>query len=53
MKFLSESVPEMAKVIAAHKFISDPDRREELARMFLDALELRPLGETDEQANDV
>jgi hypothetical protein len=52
VKFLGDHVPELAKVISAQKFISDPDRREELARMFLDALDLRPLGETDEQAND-
>lgn len=52
VQFLTERVPELAKVIAAQKFIADADRREELARIFLDSLDLRPLGETVEQAND-
>jgi hypothetical protein len=36
----------------AEKFISDPDRREELARLCLKGLGLRPAGETEAQAQD-
>lgn len=36
----------------AHKFVSDPDRREELARVVLASLDYRPQGETLTQAAD-
>jgi hypothetical protein len=42
----------VAKVSRAEKAVTDPDRREELARLCLSALKLRPRGETREQAAD-
>ena len=48
----AEALPELAQATAAHKFVNDPDRREELARIVLARLEFRPKGETVEQATD-
>lgn len=39
-------------VVGAERFVGEPDRREELARLSLKFLGLRPEGETDEQADD-
>jgi hypothetical protein len=39
-------------VVSAELFVSDGDRREELARALLDALGLLPAGETAPQAAD-
>lgn len=39
-------------VVKAERFVAEPDRREELARLSLKLLELRPSGETEEQADD-
>ena len=41
-----------AAQVAARKFVSDPDRREELARFALARLGFRPAGETLAQAQD-
>ena len=38
--------------VQAERFVDDPDRREELARAALAALDLRPQGETEPQARD-
>jgi hypothetical protein len=38
--------------VAAKKFVTDPDRREELARVALARLGFRPAGETLAQAQD-
>lgn len=43
---------ELASATAAHKFVTDPDRREELARAVLARLDLRPAGESLAQATD-
>jgi hypothetical protein len=43
---------ELAPQVAAGKFVSDPDRREELARLTLARLGFRPAGETLAQAQD-
>lgn len=48
----SDQFPAMAKVLKPETCITDPDRREELARHCLSALDLRPAGETIEQAHD-
>lgn len=48
----SDQLPEMARVLQPEWCITDPDRREELARQCLSALGLRPAGETIEQAHD-
>ncbi|HOT30379.1 MAG TPA: hypothetical protein PLU72_19555 [Candidatus Ozemobacteraceae bacterium] len=39
-------------VVRAERFVTEPDRREELARLSLKLLGLRPAGETDVQAAD-
>ncbi len=50
--FLTQSASELATVTSSAKFVSDPDRREELARLCLKDLGLRPAGETITQAQD-
>jgi len=48
-----ESVPaDLAAGAAARAFVTDPDRREELVRVVLGRLDLRPAGETAAQAQD-
>lgn len=49
---LDEAAGELATAAAAHKFVDDPDRREELARVALARLDYRPDGETVAQATD-
>jgi hypothetical protein len=49
---LTGGLIELAKVVTPTHFVSDPDRREELARFCLKNLGLRPAGETDTQAQD-
>ena len=51
-EFLSNRLVELAALGQAPKFITDPDRREELARMCLQGLGLRPAGESLAQAAD-
>jgi hypothetical protein len=43
---------EVSNVVEAEEFVRDADRREELARECLRAMNLRPQGETMEQAQD-
>lgn len=50
--FLAERLAELAGLVPAPQFVSDPDRREELARLCLSQLGLRPAGETTAQAQD-
>lgn len=52
LDFFKDEVAALSAVTNAQKFISDPDRREELARVALSALGLRPQGETVTQAQD-
>jgi hypothetical protein len=52
MQLLETDANELAAQIAARKFISDPDRREELARVALARLGFRPAGETMAQSQD-
>jgi len=49
---LGRGLDELTAVVAAERFVTDPDRREELARRVLAALGLRPAGEGEEQARD-
>lgn len=49
---LDEAVGELAAATPAHKFVGDPDRREELARLALARMDYRPAGETIAQATD-
>lgn len=51
-RFLVAELKELAINASPQKLVSDPDRREELARLCLKALDLRPKGETVEQAQD-
>jgi hypothetical protein len=51
-RWLLEGLPPLAAVVAAELFVSDGDRREELARALLDALGLLPAGETRAQSAD-
>jgi hypothetical protein len=50
--FLVTGLTELAELTQAPKFVSDPDRREELARFCLKSLGLRPVGESEVQAQD-
>lgn len=50
--FLATQLMEVAGLTQAPKFVTDPDRREELARLCLRGLGLRPAGETQAQAAD-
>jgi hypothetical protein len=50
--FLANRLPELAGLVDAGLFVTDPDRREELARICLHMLDLRPQGETQAQAAD-
>lgn len=51
-EFLAGGLAEAARTVRFAEFISDPDRREDLARLALRALGLRPGGETEAQAAD-
>ncbi|MBI2839216.1 MAG: hypothetical protein HYX75_12940 [Acidobacteria bacterium] len=50
--WLRGGLAELAALVSADQFVGDPDRREELVRLGLAALGLRPAGETPEQAAD-
>lgn len=51
-ELLTNGLKEVAKLVDPPKFVSDPDRREELARLCLKGLGLRPTGESIAQAQD-
>jgi hypothetical protein len=50
--FLTEGLKDLASLAQADALIADPDRREELTRLCLKALNLRPAGESEAQAED-
>lgn len=52
LRLLDAEAAELAAQVAARKFVVDPDRREELARVALARLGFRPAGETLAQAQD-
>jgi len=52
LRVLDEAVAELAAATPADRFVKDPDRREELARVVLARLGHRPEGETLAQATD-
>jgi len=52
LPWLRRDLKPLAGLVAAERFVEDPDRREELVRLLLDALGLRPAGETAAQAAD-
>lgn len=51
-EFLQSGLLELAGLVDAEKFLTDPDRREELVRTTLRALQLVPLGEMPTYARD-
>jgi hypothetical protein len=50
--FITSELAPISGLTPAPSFVSDPDRREELARLALRALGLRPAGESAAQADD-
>jgi hypothetical protein len=52
LAYLADVLLPLADLVDATKFVSDPDRREELARLALRALSVLPAGETIAQATD-
>jgi hypothetical protein len=50
--FLTEGLKDLASLTQVEALVADPDRREELARLCLKALNLRPAGESEAQAED-
>jgi hypothetical protein len=51
-RFLATGLDELAEVAQAPQLVADADRREELARLCLKSLGLRPAGESVAQAED-
>jgi hypothetical protein len=51
-RWLVHGLDPLAPLAAADAFVADPDRREEMARLLLQALEVLPAGETPAQAAD-
>jgi hypothetical protein len=52
LTWLQSGLRALSGLVPPQTFVSDPDRREELARLCLAALGLRPEGETTAQADD-
>jgi hypothetical protein len=52
LAWLQSGLKGLSALVSPESFVRDPDRREELARLCLAALGLRPEGETEEQAED-
>jgi hypothetical protein len=52
MALLTAGLSQLAELVSAPQFVGEPERREELARWCLMALDLRPAGETLAQAQD-
>jgi hypothetical protein len=48
----SDELTQLARLVRAHRFVEDADRREELVRVCLAALGLRPQGESATAAGD-
>jgi hypothetical protein len=52
LDLLGQGATELGAQVASRKFVTDPDRREELARFSLSRLGYRPAGESLAQAQD-
>ncbi|MBU2548391.1 MAG: hypothetical protein KKB20_08285 [Proteobacteria bacterium] len=52
LRFLQGGLVELSRFVSSDLFVTDPDRREEMARLCLAALGLTPLGERPGQAAD-
>lgn len=48
----SEALEKLSNIVLPSLCLSDPDRREELVRLCLHAIQIRPLGESFEQSMD-
>lgn len=51
-EFLKTGLQPLTELLKTDLFVTDPDRREELVRVCLEALELRPKDESEAQAQD-
>ena len=51
-RWLRDELEELAGVVEADEFVTDPERREELARRAIFALDMIPGGESPEEARD-
>lgn len=51
-RLLRDVAPPLAALVPAERFVTDPDRREELARLALRTLGVTPAGETAAEAAD-
>lgn len=52
LPFLMDQLGELTKYTNADEVVADADRREEMSRLLLQSLQLRPAGETAAQAED-
>lgn len=52
LAWLGEGLAPLAHLVDPELFVTDPERREELARLCLAALGFRPAGESENQASD-
>ena len=52
IEFLAGGLADIAAIVDTPKFVADPDRREELVRLCLDALGFVPSGESEAQSAD-
>jgi hypothetical protein len=52
LALLTSDLDKLALLVPPARFVTDPDRREELARLTLHALGITPAGETAAQASD-
>lgn len=52
LELLATTLAGVAAVVPAAAFVTDPDRREELVRLCLEDLDLRPSGESADEAAD-
>ena len=52
LRILQDDMRELAGLVAARKFVTEAERREELSRLVLARLGARPAGETPAQAQD-
>jgi hypothetical protein len=50
--FLARGMNDLCQIVQAPLMVTNPDHREELVRLCLKALDLRPEGESDAQAED-
>lgn len=51
-RWLTEALHDLARLVEAELYVTDAERREELARLLLAAVELTPQGESPKQAAD-